>query len=95
MMEQRPHPLCLRGHRLLIVASVMRGDGFEVIDDTVYGRDLRMVGYSIMLVVVPALLIGSALFLMAGRAALQRVSEGSAPDGLTKELGAVAQLQAR
>jgi hypothetical protein len=53
-----------------------------------------MVGYSIMAVVVPALLVGSALFLMAGRAALQRVREGSAPDGLTKELGAVAKLQA-
>jgi len=44
ILEQRPHQLCLRGHRLLIVASVMRGDGLEVIDHTVYGCDLRMVG---------------------------------------------------
>jgi len=91
--DMRGFAVALTGLVNTMIGAVLGPLLISVLTEHVF-RDLRMVGYSIMAVVVPALLIGSALFLMAGRAALQRVREGSAPESLTKELGAVARPQA-
>lgn len=55
--------------------------------------DLRRVGWSITAIVVPALLAGSGMFLLALRAVVQRVRAGTAPAPLMREIGALAASQ--
>jgi MFS family permease len=50
--------------------------------------DQRLVGYSITVVVLPALLLGSGLFVLAYRAAVREVAGATAPPTLMAEIGA-------
>jgi MFS family permease len=87
--DMRGFAVALTGLVNTLIGAVLGPLLISVLTEHVF-EDLRMVGYSIMLVVVPALLAGCALFFMAGRAALQRVREGKAPENLTREIGAAA-----
>jgi MFS family permease len=87
--EMRGFAVALTGLVNTVVGAALGPLLISLLTEHVFA-DLRMVGYSITAVVVPALLSGSGLFLLARSAVLRRVSAGSAPETLMRELGAIA-----
>jgi MFS family permease len=92
--DMRGFAVALTGFVNTFLAAALGPLLISVLTEHVF-EDPKMVGYSITAVVVPALLGGTALFLVARRAVIWRVQEGSAPETLMAEMRAGASVPAK
>ncbi|MCU0759747.1 MAG: MFS transporter [Steroidobacteraceae bacterium] len=83
--DMRGFAVALTGFVNTFLAAALGPLLISVLTERVFG-DPRLVGWSVTLVVVPALLGGTALFLVARRAVQRRVQDGSAPETLMVEM---------
>lgn len=86
--DMRGFAVALTGFVNTFLAAALGPLLISVLTEHVF-EDVKLVGWSISAVVVPALLGGSALFLVARAAVLSRARAGTAPATLLAELRAV------